>query len=338
MTVFRMASLAVALGLFGGAACEQNEAGDRTRSDEESAASSSSLRSGPVDVEEEYDLDNLQIPLEEIHSLLPRDRIPALTDPKLVSPADADWLEPDARVIAVEIGGEAVAFPLPILNFHEVANLTLGGRPIAVTYCPLCDSATVVSREIERPASDGGTRTQVLEFGVSGALYNSNVLMYDRTTMGLWSQLGMRSVSGPLAGTSLEHLPVRIVTWETFQQEHPGARVLSRDTGHDRSYDRDPYAGFFEDPDRMVVPVPGMGDALPKKTLGVGILAGGEAWFVAADAIGEGRTVETPLGPVELRRSEAGIEVASAPEDASTAQTFYYAWSAFNPATKVIAE
>ncbi len=292
-------------------------------------------RPGSVDLHQTYDMSDLQIPEDEIHTLLPRDAIPALTDPKLEDPESADWLTPLDRVIVVSVNGETIAAPLRILNWHEVANLTLAGEPVAATYCPLCDSATVISRRITTP--DGEQR--VLEFGVSGALYNSNVLMYDQTGMALWSQLGMHAVSGPLAGTTLTHLPARIITWGAFRLEHPEGRTISVDTGHERDYaNADPYKWFFDDPERLLVPIQNLGDELPPKTLGVGIATNTNAWFVPADVIGDAYTLTTNLGDVVMATSEAGIVVQSAPKGVRTAQTFYYSWSAFNPATTVVNE
>ncbi len=292
-------------------------------------------RPGSVDLDTTYDLDNLVIPRTQIHTLLPRDAIPALTDPTLVTIKESGWIAPTDRIIAVTVGETTVGVPINILNYHEVANLTIEGHPIAATYCPLCDSATVVSRRVSRTLDDGTTVEDVLEFGVSGALYNSNVLMYDRTDLALWSQLGMQAVSGPLAGTSLDHLPVRLVSWAAFQTAHPDATVVSRETGHERDYTGSPYSSFFES-DRMLVPVASIGDALPPKTLGLGVNTRGQAYFVAADAITEGFTLETDAGLVRARRTDAGIEVLEAPEHALTAQTFYYSWSAFYPDTDFI--
>ncbi|GIK17217.1 MAG: hypothetical protein BroJett003_21810 [Planctomycetota bacterium] len=291
-------------------------------------------RKGSVDIEKEYNLSGLSIPKEEIHTLLPRDAIPALTDPK-TEPADkADWLPGDARVIEVVVGEDVLGVPLRVLDWHEVVNTTVGGMPVAATYCPLCDSATVFSRKV-----GAGGATTVLEFGVSGALYNSNVLMYDRKDKGLWSQLGMRAVSGPLAGTALEMLPVEVVTFAAFKKAHPGAKIVSRETGHDRDYSRSPYETYFKD-EGLMVPVAHVGDALPRKTLGVGIAFGdgdaSRAWFVPTSAIGDGRTIDTPAGKVRLARSEAGVAVIEAPQGVRTAQTFYYSWSAFYPRTSVV--
>jgi len=290
-------------------------------------------RPGSVDLHAEYDMDNLQIPEDEIHTLLPRDAIPALTDPDLLPLADVDYLSDTDRIIVVEADGTVVGVPVIILNFHEVANLTVAGTPVAATYCPLCDSATVISRTITN--ADGEQET--LEFGVSGALYNSNVLMYDRTYKSLWSQLGMRAVSGSLAGTKLDHQLARIVRYDDFKERYPDATVLNIDTGYDRNYHRDPYSRYFGSDDLML-PIQGVGDALPNKTLGVGVLAGEKAWFITAAAIGDSYTLQTPAGNVVLTSSDAGIEVLEAPKGVSTAQTFYYSWSAFNPKTEVINE
>lgn len=295
-------------------------------------------RPGAVDIDAVYNLAGLTIPKEQIHTLLPRDAIPALTDPK-TEPADqVRWLPGNARIIEIVVGDDVLGVPLRILDWHEIVNVTVGGEPIAATYCPLCDSATVFSRKVDDTSSG---RTAVLEFGVSGALYNSNVLMYDKRDKGLWSQLGMRAVSGPLAGTALEMLPIRLVTFAAFREAHPGAKIVSRDTGHRRDYARSPYQEYFKD-DSLMVPVAGVGDALPRKTLGVGIAGGdGEdawAWFVPVQRIGDGRTLDTPAGKVTLGRNEAGVYTQAAPAGVRTAQTFYYAWSAFYPQTRIVRE
>ncbi|MEO1007688.1 MAG: DUF3179 domain-containing (seleno)protein [Planctomycetota bacterium] len=303
-------------------------------------------REGSVDLRAEYDLDNLAIPEEEIHTLLPRDAIPALTDPPTDRADASGWLRPESRIIVAEVTAEngvaRYGVPLQVLDRHEIVNTTLSGAPIAITYCPLCDSATVFSRTVEH---DGGERaegepprTTVLEFGVSGALYNSNVLMYDTLYKGLWSQLAMTAVSGPMAGAELDMLPVRILPYERVLAQHPGMPIVNQDTGHERDYTLPAYQGYFSS-DRLLVPVRQYDDALARKTLGAGIVAGDEAWFVAEAAIpAEGYTLETPMGAVAIQRSEAGIDFANAPEGVKTAQAFFYSWTAFFPDTVVIGE
>ena len=292
-------------------------------------------RAGSVNLNDAYDLSGLTIPEQDIHTLLPRDAIPALTDPKTKPASESDWLDDTDRVILIEINQQRYGVPLNILDWHEIVNTTVGGEPIAVTYCPLCDSATVFSRRITPAGGDG--EPIVLAFGVSGALYNSNVLMYDRTHKGLWSQLGMVAVSGPLAGTSLDMLPVQVVEFEQINATWPQTPIVSPDTGHDRPYGRSAYASYFSD-DQLMVPVREHGDALPAKTLGIGIALEGEAWFVPADAIGDqGVTITTDKASIEVRSNPAGVELTRAPATTRCAQTFYYAWSAFYPHAKVLA-
>lgn len=197
------------------------------------------------------DKDFSLIPKDEILSGGPaKDGIPALTDPAVVS-ADESGLNAADRVIGVEIAGEARAYPLRILNWHEIVNDTLGGQPIAVTYCPLCDSAVVFDREIG---------DQVREFGVSGLLYNSNVLMYDRQEdperESLWSQLMFAAVVGPAAeeGLELEMLPAQFTTWEAWSERFPDTTSLSFETGYRRNYGANPYTDYFQS-SRLMFPV-----------------------------------------------------------------------------------
>ncbi len=291
-------------------------------------------RPGAVDIETSYDLSGLSIPKDQIHTLLPRDAIPALTDPPRQALTEAGWLPPEARIVVVRTKTEVLGVPLRVLNWHEIVNTTVGGVPVAVTYCPLCDSAAVFDRRVK--SADGATET--LEFGVSGALYNSNVLMYDTAHKGLWSQYAMEAVSGPYAGTSLRSLPIELVSLGVFSTQHPGAEIVSDQTGVARDYSVSPYDSFFAD-DGLMVPVSGVGDALAKKTLGVAVEYADRSWFVPATLIGDnGYTLETPAGGVTMTRSDAGVRVTSAPETVRTMQGFYYSWSAFHPDGNVVTE
>lgn len=293
-------------------------------------------RPGSVDIEKEYNLAGLTIPRDQIHTLLPRDGIPALTDPHTQPIKSAAWLTDDARILVVTVGAETLGVPIGVLDWHEVVNTTIGGEAIAATYCPLCDSATVFFRTITPPAGMG-SEPVTLEFGVSGALYNSNVLLYDRRDKALWSQLAMRAVSGPLAGVPVRTLPVRIIPFSELRREHPDSLIVSNETGHPRDYSRSPYASYFKN-ERLLVPVEGIGDALPRKTLGVGVAIGDESWFVPVDVIGDGYTLSTPAGKVRIERTESGVAVTEAPPAVQNAQTLYYSWSAFYPRTRVIRE
>ena len=166
----------------------------------------------------------------------PRDGIPSIDAPVFVSPEDAsEWLAGNEPVIALEIGGEARAYPLQILTWHEIANDVVGGVPVAVTFCPLCNSAIVFDRSLNG---------EVYEFGTSGLLRNSDLVMYDRTTESLWQQLTGESIIGDLAGERLAFLPSSLVSFDDFQDAFPDGVVLSRDTGFNRNYGRNPYAGY----------------------------------------------------------------------------------------------
>jgi len=280
----------------------------------------------------EFDLSDPKIDLEQLLSGgPPRDGIPALTDLNHESAAAAEFPGLDDRVVEVKIGGHAVAYPLKILNYHEIANDTVGGVPVAVTYCPLCDSVAVLDRRLTR--SDGKKHT--VEFGVSGMLYNSNVVMYDRTTMGLWSQVLMQAVTGPDAGATLKHLPVRVVTFAQFKAANKGGKVISKDTGYRRDYDTNPYSRYMGS-NRVMFPFD-TDDRLPAHTLGMGIKAGDQSWFVIADAAKEKPiTVDTSLGSVTVTAGDAGVQVDELPDGVSAIQTYFHSWGGFHHGTTII--
>jgi Protein of unknown function (DUF3179) len=183
--------------------------------------------------------DGLPAPLVDTGRLLsggpPPDGIPAIDRPRFLRAADVDFLDPVEPVLVLELGGEERAYPVQILIWHEIVNDTVGGIPVAVTYCPLCNSALAFDR---RAAG------RVLDFGTSGMLYNSDLVMYDRQTRSLWPQIQGRAVAGVLTGTTLTPYVVSTVSWGEWRAAHPGDWVLSRDTGHRRDYGRNPYTGY----------------------------------------------------------------------------------------------
>lgn len=270
---------------------------------------------------------------------VPKDGIPALTDPTRVPVADADYPPDDSwRVVEVVVGGKAAAYPLRIMNYHEIVNDTLGGVPIAVTYCPLCDSVSVFDRRLPAHEGDTDAKPRVLEFGVSGLLLNSNVVMYERTTMGLWSQVAMHAITGPDAGRTLTSLPVRVETLGLFKRRHPDGTVMSPKTGYEdsRDYAINPYQRYFDSPDSVFHRFD-YDNRLPPKALGMGILAGDHAYFVRADATFDAPiTVATPNGDVTVVGDEAGVRIESLPEGVRAMQTYYHSWDAFHPKTEII--
>ncbi len=166
----------------------------------------------------------------------PRDGIPSIDEPTFVDPSTAgEWLADNEPVIALEIGGEARAYPLQILTWHEIVNDTVAGVPVLVTFCPLCNSALVFDRR---------HNNEVLEFGTSGLLRNSDLVMYDRSTESLWQQFTGEAIAGDLAGEQLTFLPSSLVGFGDFHKAYPDGVVLSRETGFSRSYGSNPYAGY----------------------------------------------------------------------------------------------
>ncbi len=164
----------------------------------------------------------------------PRDGIPALTDPRSLPAHESPWQD-DEIVVGVALGEQARAYPIAILNWHELVNDTLGGRRILVSYCPLCGTALVFDRD-----ANGRART----FGVSGLLYQSDLLLYDRESESLWSQIAAKAITGPALGERLRVLRSSLLPWGDWKASHPDTEVLSLDTGHHRPYARDPYDGY----------------------------------------------------------------------------------------------
>ncbi len=203
------------------------------------AHAQSSLPPGAPPALDQFDTDltNTTIDLSELRSGGPsKDGIPSIDDPSFVSTdAASDWIDAQEPVILVEHNGEARGYPLQILTFHEIVNDEIGGTPVAVTFCPLCYSAIAFERTL-----DGDPVT----VGVSGLLRNSDLVMYDRKTETLWQQFTGKAIAGTLAGETLDLVSSQIVSFRQFAENYPDAPVLSRETGHDRPYGQNPYAGY----------------------------------------------------------------------------------------------
>jgi len=167
---------------------------------------------------------------------VPKDGIPALIAPQFVSVIDADaWLKPLEPVILVQVVEDARAYPIQILMWHEIANDTVGGEPLIVTFCPLCNTAIVFKRTLNNA---------VLDFGTTGRLRYSNLIMYDRQTETWWQQATGEAIAGELTGMQLEFYPATIISWQDFKTSYPQGKVLSRETGYARDYGRNPYVGY----------------------------------------------------------------------------------------------
>jgi hypothetical protein len=205
-------------------------------------------------------------PSEIISGGPPPDGIPPIDDPKFLEASGVDFLSPQEPVISLVLEEDARAYPAQIMVWHEIVNDTVGGVPVTVTYCPLCNTGIA----FRRPVIDG----ELLDFGTSGKLYHSNLVMYDRQTKSLWPQALGQAVMGPLTGTKLELVPVQLVAWSDWLAEHPRGKVLSPDTGERRPYGQNPYEGY-DRPDSAPFLFRGEPDPrLPAKARVVGVQVG----------------------------------------------------------------
>ena len=168
--------------------------------------------------------------------------IPSVTDPAMESVEEAaNWLSDRSPVIALEIEGEARAYPLAILMWHEIANDEIAGRPVAVTFCPLCNSSVTFDRRVEG---------DLLDFGVSGLLRNSDLIMYDRQSETWWQQLTGQGLVGEYAGVLLDIVPSQVIGFGRFAERYPDGLVMSRETGYNRQYGINPYSNYDNRPGR----------------------------------------------------------------------------------------
>lgn len=278
-----------------------------------------------------FRLEPASVPTAEILSGgPPRDGIPALQDPERVPAAKAPW-DDDEMVIGVERNGEAAAYPIAILVWHELANDELGGDPILVSYCPLCGTGMVFDRRV-----DGKAR----RFGVSGLLYQSDMLLYDHETESLWSQISSEAVTGKALGRRLSLLRSRMMSWGDWKKAHPGTTVLSLRTGHSRAYGRSPY-GDYATSKELYFPVEFDRRHHPKMpTLGLRLRDGTARAYPAAALVSaggsvrerfQGRSVQVSYDPDRQTFS------AEAPEDVEVVEGFWFAWMAFHPQSSVFA-
>ncbi len=284
---------------------------------------------GPV--KNGFDLSAATVPMDEIRQGgPPRDGIPSIDEPRFLS-ASAAKLAPGVRVLGVSVGDVAKAYPIGILNWHEIVNDRFGDQRIVVTFCPLCGTGMAFDARVA-----GEERT----FGVSGLLYNSDVLLYDRESESLWSQIAKRAVSGTLKGEQLNPVVTSHTTWADWQRRYPDTVVLSEHTGHVRDYGRDPYRGYESSRD-VYFPVARTDPRYHPKERVIGLelngqvkaypfveLAGGTGRL--ADRIGDQPVIvefdaEQRTGRVLNRQ---GVELP-------TVIAFWFAWFTFHPQGEV---
>ncbi|MFO7779619.1 MAG: DUF3179 domain-containing protein [Nitriliruptoraceae bacterium] len=227
----------------------------------------------------------------------PPDGIPPIDDPVYESvDAAAEWLEEDSPVMVVDVDGDVRAYPLAILTWHEIVNDTVGGVPLVVTYCPLCNSALVFERTVEGPDGE-----ELLDFGTSGRLYLSNLVMYDRQHRNLWTQFEGEGVVGErFLGTELTRVPAWLFGFGEFRELHPQAQVLSRDTGHNRDYGRNPYTGYDQEGRAPFLFDGELDQRNSAMARIVGLAEGDDAVAVLLEQLAEERTVEVTVDDRDL--------------------------------------
>jgi Protein of unknown function (DUF3179) len=279
-----------------------------------------------------FDLSNATIPPDELlPGGPPRDGIPAIDHPHFIKPSEADFLGDEDRVLSVKIDNEVRAYPLRILAWHEIVNDQIGDEAIAVTYCPLAGTGMVFDRRVN------GDK---LSFGVSGLLYQSDLVMYDRETESLWPQIAMTAVSGTNSGASLRWLPSEHMTWRAWREAYPQGKVLSTQTGFAREYSGRAYASY-EHSDETMFPVKWSRPELSKKAWVIGIMINGHAKAYALDELKrEKRAQDNVAG----RQIEIAYDLAKAGAEVTDKQTgkaipstmaYWFVWQAFYPTTEL---
>lgn len=279
-----------------------------------------------------FDLAGALVPPEDI--LLggpPKNGIPAVDRPRFLPAAQAKFLAPDDRVLGMRRNGVAKAYPIAILNWHEIVNDEFGGEPVVVTFCPLCGSGMAFL------ATVGGKR---LDFGVSGLLYNNDVLLYDRETQSLWSQLLTRAVTGKFKGTSLVPIPITQTTWGDWKKREPETRVLSRDTGYARDYATDPYRGYALSDELMFRIRHRSAVFHPKeRVVGVEINGQSKAYPFVELAKTRGEIRDSVGGrPITIRfdrKHQTGAAFDAGGREIPSVTAYWFAWYAFHTDTAV---
>lgn len=261
-----------------------------------------------------------------------KDCIPSIDDPVFESAQEATWLSSEDRVFAIDHNGIKRAYPQRIMNWHEIVNDDIGGDPVAITFCPLCGSALAFIRQV-----DG----IVTEFGVSGKLHNSDLVMYDRLEGNLWQQVTGEAIVGPAARREevLEQVAITTTKWGDWVREYPDTQVLSRDTGHRRDYGRYPY-GTYEHDDEIYFGVEGLDTTLQIKTPVYGIEIEGVSKAYPESALATSEVIEDQIAGVSVtvqmdESGEVSVINQQTGEKIIPIRLFWFAWAAFHPDTEL---
>ena len=276
-----------------------------------------------------FDVTDSLVPKEQILSGgPPRDGIPAIDEPVFLQASKAKNIKSDSRVLGIYLNGEAKAYPVDILNWHEIVNDRFAKENIVVTYCPLCGTGMAFQSDTENG------------FGVSGLLYNSDMLLYDRQTESLWSQIKKTAISGPRIGDQLAAVPMMHTDWQSWLKKHPDTLLLSRDTGYQRNYDDSPYLGY-DTSESLFFPITHDDKRYPRKENVIGLTINGKqkVW-----PFSELQKTDTPLSD-KLGKQAMLVHYDAVNDHAwitdlqgnllAATRGYWFAWMAFYPDSEV---
>jgi len=261
----------------------------------------------------------------------PKDGIPSIDIPKFISVEEANkFLNDDELVLGINLNGEKKAYPFQILVWHEIVNDIVANKPVVITYCPLCGTGIAYERKINN---------EPVEFGVSGLLHNSDLVMYDRKTDTLWGQINGKAIIGELTGMRLKQVPLDTVTWGDWKKSNPDTKVLSRETGFIRSYGRAPY-GDYDTSRSVYFPVENEDLSLHPKEVVFGVEINSKYKAYKEEDLKKLGKIEDNFNNVNLiaERSDAGIVTVrnkDTNEDIIPVRSFWFAWFAFHPETEL---
>ncbi len=278
-----------------------------------------------------FDVSNSIINTSKILSGGPaKDGIPSIDHPRFIKVGKVDFLKDNDMVMGIIRDGIQKAYPTRILIWHEIVNDKINDEYIVVTYCPLCGTGMVFDRKI-----DGSVYT----FGVSGLLYNSDVLMFDRQTNSLWSQLLMLSTSGQNVNKKLRWLNSSQMTWKAWRSKYPKSLVLSKDTGYDSDYSSSAYSGYFSS-DKPMFAVDKNRDEIRQKQWVLGIKIDGIAKAYSMKDLQKYSPIKDTFQGKHLaitydKDTKETKVYDDKDNDISSVRVFWFAWQAFYPKTKL---
>lgn len=280
-----------------------------------------------------FDLTGSLIPAAQIHhGGPPRDGIPSIDEPDFVKANHVDFLKQDDRILGLVYNGIARAYPIKILNYHEIVNDNIHQQAIIISYCPLCGSGMAFKTKVNQRDNT---------FGVSGLLYNSDMLLYDRETESLWSQLLGKAISGKLKGTQLDLLVLHDTTWKDWLERNPTTDVLSTDTGYRRNYSQHPY-GQYDLNQAIYFPVKHSSTRFHPKERVFGITIGkSHKAYPVSELSKQNKSVITDTFSGEKisiefdTKNQSAVIYNSQHKALPSITLFWFAWYAFHPETEI---